>query len=102
VNFSFSSSEHWAPNLMIFGDSNVPIFKGMVSSTFLFDSSSLCVSLFPTSLDENELSRGVKPLGNLSSSIEMISLGLNGSFCMKAQIPLSFRKTYHDSTLPGM
>jgi hypothetical protein len=53
VKFSFSSSEHWAPNLMIFGDSDAPIFKEMVSPTFLFDSSSLCVSFLPTSLDEN-------------------------------------------------
>jgi hypothetical protein len=102
VNFSFSSSEHWAPNLMMFGDSYVRIFKEMVSPTFLFDSSSLCVSLFPTSLDENELSRGVKHLGNLSSSIEMISLGLNDSFYMKVKIPSSLIKTCHDSTLSGM
>jgi hypothetical protein len=87
---------------MTVGDSNVPIFKEMVSPNFLFDSSSLCVSLLPTSLDENELSRGVKPLGNLSSSIEMISLGLNDSFCMKAQMPSSLGKTCHDSMLLGM
>jgi hypothetical protein len=55
VKFDFFSSEHWASNLMIFGDLDVPIFKEMVSPTFLFDSSSLCVSLLPTSLDENEL-----------------------------------------------
>jgi hypothetical protein len=29
---------------------------------------------------KNELSRGVRPLGNLSSSIDMVSLGLNNSF----------------------
>jgi hypothetical protein len=87
---------------MIFGDSDVPIFKEMVSPNFLFNSSSLCVSLLPTSLDENELSRGVKPLGNLSSSIEMIYLGLNGSFCMKVKMPSSLGKTCHDSTLSGM
>jgi hypothetical protein len=86
---------------MIFGDSDVPIFKEMVSPTFLFDSS-LCVSFLPTSLDENELSIGVKPLGNLSSSIETIYLGLNNSFCMKVQMPSSLRKTCHDSTLLGM
>jgi hypothetical protein len=102
MNFAFSSSENWEPNLMIFRDSDVPIFKEMVSPTFLFDSSSLCVSLLPTSLDENELSRGVNPLGNFSSSIEMISLGLNSSFCMKAQMPSSLGKTYRDSTLLGM
>jgi hypothetical protein len=77
VNFTFSSSEHLEPNLMIFGDYDVLIFKEIVSPTFFFDSSSLCVSLFPTSLDENEHSIGIKPLGNFSS-IEMIYLGLNG------------------------
>ena len=41
MNFAFSSSEHWAPNLMIFADSGVPILKKMVSPNFLFDSSSL-------------------------------------------------------------
>jgi hypothetical protein len=102
MNFAFSSSEHWAPNLMIFGDSSVPIFKEKVSPTFLFDSSSFFDYLLPTSLDENELLRGVKPLGNLSYSIDMISLGLIGSFCMKAQMPSSLRKTCHDSTLSGM
>jgi hypothetical protein len=70
--------------------------------TFLFDSSSLRVSLLRTSLDENELSRGVNPFGNFSSSIDMVSLGLNSSFCMKAQMPSSLGKTYHDSTLSGM
>jgi hypothetical protein len=87
---------------MIFGDSDVPIFKEMVSPTFIFDSSSLCFYLLPTSLEENELSRGVKPLGNLSSSIEMISLGLNDSFYMKVKIILSLGKTFHDYTLLGM
>jgi hypothetical protein len=52
------------------------MFKEMVSPTFFFDSSYLCFSLFPTSLDENELSIGVKPLGILLSSIDIISLGL--------------------------
>jgi hypothetical protein len=99
VNFAFSSSDHWAPNLMIFGNSNVPIFKEMVSPTFLFVSSSLCVSFLPTSLDENKLPRGVKTLGNLSSSTEMIYLGLSGSFCMKEKIPSSLRKNLHDSML---
>jgi hypothetical protein len=84
---------------MIFRDSGVPRFNEMVSPTFLFDSSSLFVSLFPTSLDKNELSRGVKPLVNLSSSIDMIYLGLKGSFCMKEQMPSSLGKTCHDSTL---
>jgi hypothetical protein len=77
----------------------------MVSPTFIFDSSTLFISFFLTSLDENELSRGVKPLGNLSSSMDMISLGLNGSFYMKVQIPSnpsSLGNTYHDSTLLGI
>jgi hypothetical protein len=52
------------------------MFKEMVSLTFLFDSSSLCFSLLPTSLDENELYIGVKLLGILLSSIDIISLGL--------------------------
>jgi hypothetical protein len=99
VNFPFSSSEHWAPILMIFGEPDVPIFKEIVSPTFLFDSSSLFVSFLLTSLDENELSRGVKPLVNLSSSRDMISLGLKISFCMKVQMPSSLGKTCHDSTL---
>jgi len=86
---------------MIFRDSYLPIFKEMVSSNFLFESSSLCVSLLPISLDENELSR-VKPLGNLSSSIDIIYLGLSGSFCMKAQMPSSLRKTFHESMLSRM
>jgi hypothetical protein len=80
---------------MIFGDSGVSIFKEIVSPTLLFYSSSLCVSLFPTSLDENELSKGVKPLRNLSYSIEIISLGLNCSFCIK-------RKFLHHLGKPAM
>jgi hypothetical protein len=87
---------------MIVGDLDVLIFNEIVSLTFLFESSSLCVFVMPTSLDESELSRGVKPSGNLSSSIEMISLGLNSSFYMKAQMPSSLGKTKHDSTLSGM
>jgi hypothetical protein len=52
------------------------MFKEMVSPTFLFDSYSLFFTLFPTSLDENELSIGLNPLGILLPSIHMISLGL--------------------------
>jgi hypothetical protein len=52
------------------------MFKEMVSPTFLFVSSFFCFFLLPTSLDENELSRGVKPLGILLSSMDIISLGL--------------------------
>jgi hypothetical protein len=102
VNLSFSSSEHWAPNLMILRDSDVPILEEMVSPTFLFNSSSLSVSLLPTTLDENELSRGFKPFVNFSSSTDMISLGLNGSFCIIEQILSSLGKTYHHSTLSGI
>jgi hypothetical protein len=72
---------------MIYGDLDVPIFKEMVSPTFLFDSYALCVSLFPTSLDENELLRQFKPLGNFSFSTVTIYLGLKGSFYMKVKIP---------------
>jgi hypothetical protein len=76
TNFNFSSSEYWAPFLTFFVDSGVPMFKEMVSPTFLVKSSSLCFYLLPTSIDENKLSRGVKPLGILLSSIDIISLGL--------------------------
>jgi hypothetical protein len=42
-------------------DSSAPMFKDMVSPTFIHNSSYSFFSLLPTSLDENELSRGVKP-----------------------------------------
>jgi hypothetical protein len=79
MNFNFSSSVHWAPILTFFGESGVLMFKEMVSPTFLFYSSSLCFSLLPTSLDENELSRRVKPFRILLFSMDIISLGLYGS-----------------------
>ena len=78
------------------------MFKEMVSHTFLFDSSSFWFSLFPTSLDENELSRGVKPLWILLYSMDIISLCLKGSFWMKAQMLSSLGKTYQDSILWGI
>jgi hypothetical protein len=55
------------------------MFREMVSNTFFHNSSSFCFSLFPTSLDENELSRGVKPSGILLFYMGIISLGLKGS-----------------------
>jgi hypothetical protein len=74
----------------------------MVSPTFLFDSSSLCVYFFPISLDENEYLRGVQLLENFSYSIDMISLGLNGSICMKEKKNSSLGNTFHDSMLSGI
>jgi hypothetical protein len=55
--------------------------------------------LLPTSPNENELLRGFNPLVNVSSSTEMLYLGLKGSFCMTTKMPLSLKKTYHYSTL---
>jgi hypothetical protein len=60
-------------------DTSAPMFKGMVSSTLLHNSSSFYFSLLPTSLDENKISRGFKPSGILLFSIDIISLGLRGS-----------------------
>jgi hypothetical protein len=78
------------------------MFTETMSPTFLFDSCPIAFSFLRTSLVENELLRGVNPFENLSSSIEITSLGLRGSFCKKVQISSSFLKTCHDSTLSGI
>jgi hypothetical protein len=77
------------------------MFMGMVSPNFILDSSSLLFSLLVASLAENELSIGVKTLGSLLFSREMISLGLQGSFYKKVHIPLSSGKNFKDSRLLG-
>jgi hypothetical protein len=76
------------------------MFMEMVFLIFHFDSSSLFSFLFLTSLDENELSRGVNPFGIFLSSRHINSL-FKGSFCKNAHILSSLEKTYQDSTLSG-
>jgi hypothetical protein len=73
----------------------------MVSPIFLFYSSSSTSFLLPTSLDKNELSIGVSPLGNLLSSKDIISFFLRGSSCKKEHMFSSSGKTCQDSTLFG-
>jgi hypothetical protein len=56
------------------------MFRRMDSTTFFCNSSSFYFSLLPTTLNENELSRGVKPSGISSFSVDIISSGSRGSF----------------------
>jgi hypothetical protein len=77
-NFHFIST--FGTYLNILWRIGCPMFKEAVSPIFLFNSSSFYFSLLPTSLDENNLSRGVNLLGMLLSSMDIVFLGLKGLF----------------------
>jgi hypothetical protein len=76
------------------------MFMEMVSTTFFCNSSSFCFSLLPTSLDENELSRGVKLSGISLFSMDIISSFLKGSSWMEAPMLSSLGRACQDPTLP--
>jgi hypothetical protein len=62
------------------------------TSNISFDSAYFSF-LFPTSQDENEISKGANHFGNLLSSIDMFSFHFNGTFCKKENILSSSGKT---------